>query len=112
MQLKINKHIDIKTKQNNKQKHSLLTWPSPLPHMAQLYFVPAQVRIRPLNSYCDQVAWGKESWSMCFSCVCLFIFHALIFVLFLFLFESGVGCGLWLWHFLDFSINIFYQVCF
>ena len=30
---------------------------------------------------------------MCFSCICLFILHALIFFLFLFLLVSGVGGG-------------------
>ena len=51
--------------------------------------------------------WERESWFMCFSCICLFILHALICVRFLFLLVSGVGCGLWLWHPLHFSINAF-----
>ena len=46
---------------------------------------------------------------MCFSCICLFILHALIFVLLLCLLVSGVGCGLWLWHSLDFSINLLFS---
>ena len=25
---------------------------------------------------CDHLAWGRGSWSMCFSCICLFILHA------------------------------------
>ena len=33
------------------------------------------------------------SWSMCFSCVCLFNLHALIFVIFLFLLVSGVAAA-------------------
>ena len=53
------------------------------------------------------LVWGRESWHVCFSCIRLFILHALISVLFLFLLVLGVGCGLWLWHSLDFSINYF-----
>ena len=34
-----------------------------------------------------------------------------IFVHFLFLLVSEVGCGLWSWHSLDFSINVFAEVC-
>ena len=30
-------------------------------------------------STCDYLAWGRESWSVCFSCIRLIIFHALIF---------------------------------
>ena len=51
-----------------------------------------------------------RSWSMCFSCICLFILHALIFVFSLFLFVSGFGCGFWLWHFLD-SLLTFVIIC-
>ena len=29
--------------------------------------------------HCDHLAWGRESWSICFSCICLFILHAVIF---------------------------------
>ena len=53
----------------------------------------------------DHLAWGRESWSMCIACFCLFILHTLVFVLFLSLLVSGVGCDLLLWHSLDFSIN-------
>ena len=43
--------------------------------------------------------FGRES----FSCICLFILHALLSVFSLFLFKvSGIGCGIWLWHSLDF----------
>ena len=42
---------------------------------------------------CYHLTWGRESWSMCFSCICFFILHALIAVLFLFLVVSGIGCG-------------------
>ena len=34
------------------------------------------------------------------------------FVCFLFLLVSGKGCGLWLWHSLDFSLTLFYIMCF
>ena len=37
---------------------------------------------------------GEESWSICFSCICLFILQTLMSVLSLFLLVSGVGCGL------------------
>ena len=53
----------------------------------------------------DYLAWGRESLSVCFSCICLFVLYVLVFVIFLFLLVSGVGCGLWLWHSLDSSIN-------
>ena len=35
----------------------------------------------------------RESWSMCFSCICLFIVQALIFVLLLFFVVSGVAAA-------------------
>ena len=41
---------------------------------------------------------------MCFSCICLFILHPLIFVLFLFLLVSGLAAASVLWHSLDFSV--------
>ena len=44
--------------------------------------------------HCDHLAWGTESWSMCFLSIWLFVLHALIFILFLFLLVSGMGCGL------------------
>ena len=53
------------------------------------------------------LTWGRESWSMCFSCICVFILHTSISVLFLFLLVSGIGCDLWLWRSLDFSINFY-----
>ena len=31
---------------------------------------------------CDHLAWGKESWSVCFSCIFSFFLHALLSVLF------------------------------
>ena len=43
--------------------------------------------------HCDQFAWVRESWSMCLSCICFFILHALILSFFLFLWEAGVGCA-------------------
>ena len=52
-------------------------------------------------------AWGRDFWSICVSCVCLFIFVLNIFVPFLFLLVSWVGCGLWLWYALDISFNFF-----
>ena len=61
--------------------------------------------------YCDHLAWGRESWSMCFSSICLINFHVLISVLFRFLLVSGAGCGLWLWHSLDVSTNCFFFFC-
>ena len=60
--------------------------------------------------YCDQLAWGRRNWSVCFLCIFFFFFfvlYVLVFVIFLFLLVSGVGCGLWLWYSLDFSINFF-----
>ena len=36
----------------------------------------------------------RGSWSVCFSCICLFVFYVLVFVIFFFLLVSGVGCGL------------------
>ena len=35
---------------------------------------------------------GRGSWSICFSCICLFIMHASISVLFVFLLVSGIDC--------------------
>ena len=58
---------------------------------------------------CDHLAWRRGGWSMCFSCMCLFVLHVSVFVLFLFILVSGVGCCLWLWHSLDVSINFFFQ---
>ena len=55
--------------------------------------------------HCDHLAWGRESWPVCFSCVCLFC--DCWFVSFLFLLVSGIGCSLWLWHSLDFSFYHF-----
>ena len=53
--------------------------------------------------HCAHLAWGRESWSLWFSCICLFILHALISVRFLFLFVSGLDaawyCGS-LWTFI------------
>ena len=43
----------------------------------------------------------RESWSVSFSCICLFILHTSISVFFLFLLVSETGCGLWLWDSLD-----------
>ena len=57
--------------------------------------------------HCDHLAWGRELWSMRFSCYQLFILHALNFALYLFLFVAGVVCDLCLWHSLDFSIYFF-----
>ena len=56
--------------------------------------------------HCDHLASERESWSLCFSCNCLFILHTLIVILLLFLLVSGVGCGLWLRHILENSINV------
>ena len=39
-----------------------------------------------LRNGCDHLVWGRESWSMCFSCICLFILF--IFVIFPFLLVS------------------------
>ena len=44
--------------------------------------------------HCDHLGLGRESWSMCISCICLFILHVLISVHFLFLLVSGNGYGL------------------
>ena len=48
---------------------------------------------------------GRGSWSVCFSCIRLFVLYVLVFVIFLLLLVSGVGCGLRFWHSLHFSIN-------
>ena len=32
------------------------------------------------TKHCDHLAWGRQSWSMCFSCICLFILLASISV--------------------------------
>ena len=51
---------------------------------------------------------GRESLSICFSSVCLFIFIPFVtFYLFIFLLVPGVGCDSWLWHSLDFPFNVF-----
>ena len=52
--------------------------------------------------HCDHFTCGRER-SIRFSCICMFILHALLFVFFLLV--SGCGCDLWLWHSLDFSFN-------
>ena len=59
---------------------------------------------------CDHLALGRGSWSVCFSCICLFVLYVLVFVMFLCLFVSGFGCGLSVWHSLDLSINFFYML--
>ena len=41
----------------------------------------------------DHLAWGRGSWSMCFSCNSLFILLALFVILFLLLLVSGVDSG-------------------
>ena len=43
---------------------------------------------------CDHLAWRREGWSVCFSCICLFVLYVLVFVLFVFRLVSGVGYGL------------------
>ena len=30
--------------------------------------------------HCDHLAWGRENLSICFSCICMFILHPLLFV--------------------------------
>ena len=55
----------------------------------------------------DHLAWGREIWSKYFSCICLFILHALLYVFFLFILVSAVGCDLCLWHSLIVSFNFF-----
>ena len=55
----------------------------------------------------DHLAWGRGSWSLCLSCICLLAIHTLICVIFLFLLVSGVGCDFCLWLFLDFFIYLF-----
>ena len=64
-------------------------------------------RVSHSFQHCDHLAWGKGSWSVCFSCICLFVLYVLVFVIFVFLLVSDVGCGLLLWHSLDVSINFF-----
>ena len=62
--------------------------------------------------HCDNLAWGRESWSLCILCMCMFILHALLICLFLFLLASGVSWRLWLWHSLDFSFNfLICEIC-
>ena len=46
--------------------------------------------ISPFGIFSDHLAWGKERWSMCFSCLCLFILHA--YTLFIF---SSSWCQGW-----------------
>ena len=61
--------------------------------------------------HCNNLAWGRESWFLCLSCICMVILHAFITIHFLFLLVPGIGCGLLLRNCLDFSINfllIFY----
>ena len=55
-------------------------------------------------------AWGRGSWSLCLSCICLLAMHTLICVTFLFLPVSGVGCDVCVWFFLDFSLYLFETV--
>ena len=59
----------------------------------------------------DHLAWGRGSWSLCLSCICLFVSYAHVY---LYHFSrppgvlvSGLGCGLCLWRFLDISIYLF-----
>ena len=42
----------------------------------------------------------RESWSVCFSSMCLFILNVSLSVLFRFLLVSGVGCDLCSWLFM------------
>ena len=42
----------------------------------------------------DDMNLRRGSWSVCFSCICLFVLYVLVFISFLFLLVSGVGCGL------------------
>ena len=55
----------------------------------------------------DHLAWGRGSWSLCLSYICLLAMHALIYVTFSLPPGVGVGCGFCLWLFLDFSVYIF-----
>ena len=32
--------------------------------------------------HCGRLAWGGENWSVCFSCICMFVLHALHCVFF------------------------------
>ena len=40
----------------------------------------------------DHLAWGRGSWSLCLSCICLLAMHTLICVTFCI--PPGVGCWL------------------
>ena len=41
---------------------------------SRAFFSPVQ--------HCAHLAWGRDNWSICFSCLCLFILHVLISVFF------------------------------
>ena len=59
----------------------------------------------------DHLAWGRESWPLCLSCICLLAMHTLIYVTFsLPPAVGGFGCGFCLWLFLDFSVYLFYSI--
>ena len=55
------------------------------------------------DKICDHLDRGRESWSVCFSSICLS--YLLLSIFFLFLLVSGVGCCLLLLHSLDFSFE-------
>ena len=55
-----------------------------------------------LNNIITSLGEELENWSICLSCICLFILHELLSVFFLSCLVSGVGCGLWMWHSVDF----------
>ena len=40
--------------------------------------------------HCNYLAWVRENWSVCFSCV--YVLRALVCVSHLFLLVSGIGC--------------------
>ena len=55
--------------------------------------------------HCDQLAWGRRSWSECFSCICLFDLYVLVFV-FLLVSAAVCDCGT-PWTFLLTYLQVF-----
>ena len=58
----------------------------------------------PRVSLRDHLAWGRGSWPMCVSCICLFVCFACVSFCPLYL---SLGVGVWLRFMIDFSINCF-----
>ena len=61
-------------------------------HVEHCLALCSHVVFNPFNI--EIIFWGRESWSICLSCLCSFILHALFVVVVLFLLMSETGCDL------------------